>query len=135
MPSDNVVNYLPIGNITARDMFCPQQQIYLPRIEFGKSSHSENIDCYLDSIQFVILNYVESTLVGLCCETKSITQDQVTYPVLRSDRIAASWYKPAHKIETDVSMGHTLHFIDLHPQRRFVAVSLEESKLRDASDT
>lgn len=132
MPCDSVVNNLAVANVTAREVYFPQNQIYLPRIRFGPSVHSQNIDCYFDSVQFVMLNYIESTLVGVCCETAP-DNNGVSLPILRADKIA-SWRKPTHKIETDITLGHTLHFIDLHPQRRFVTVSLEASQLLEDSE-
>ncbi len=123
--ADSVINNLCFLNVaTRRPISHPEVKINLPKIPFH--SKSTNVDGqYEKEIQFVCANYIESTNVGICC----VNKDNV--PILPTGLAHAQWRKPEHSIDTNLSSGCMLHLIDLHPQRRFVDISLDDSKLQD----
>lgn len=125
LPDDSILHNIPMVNITLRTDNTPNKKIPLPRVPLAMNgTHTNRYESsYNPLFQFIVANYVVSTNVGTCC----VNSDNV--PVQRADLAQGSWRRVDHKIDTCLENASSLYLIDLHPHRRFVDISIEDSKI------
>jgi hypothetical protein len=133
LPSDPYLDNLPFANVTARDHYIDDNQLRYVKVK-TTSVYSVNeadraktpidiISNYNDQIQFVALNYVESTNVAIC------GFDKDGRPILTTDTsgLTTSELKEANsycsKIVNDIQ---NMYFVDLHPNRKSVDISVHK---------
>lgn len=133
LPSDRYLDNLPFANITARDHHIDDNQLRYIKVNTSSveainaadeaNTPMEIISNYNDQIQFVALNYIESTNVAIC----GFAQNDK--PILTSDTSGFTTSELAEAnnfCSKNVNDIVNLYVVDLHPNRKLVDISAQK---------
>ncbi len=123
---DNLLSGLAFANVTSRDpKLNIKDPMQLPHIKL----RAEGNRSYFPRLQFVCLNYIESTQVTVCGVTNCTNTTKKPLPILIDKNNSDNKRMKTTVYTTDVSSIDELYFLETHPERRHVRISLADSKI------
>jgi len=121
LPSDKLIHGLPFANITARNV---ESRTVGSVFSYSRINLNSRHSAYNITDQFVCLNYIDSTAVGVC------GVNAMEKPIMaHGSRVRKNLYVGKKYFDFDVDSINYLALIDLHPHRKYVNISFDDSKL------